>query len=420
MATTTSEQEPSPQSVLDLFSDFVSPGKVQYFRDAGIEFAIGRREGPYIWNVDGTHRLINCHCNGGVFNLGHRNPEVVAALRSALDTLDIGNHHFPSAARARLAERLAECAPGNLRYTVFGVSGGEAADAALKVARKATGRRKIVSAAGGYHGHTGLAVAAGAEKFSKPFLVDTSEFAQVPFNDIGAMEQVLDNTVAAVILETIPATLGMPIPDDDYLRQVKAICERQGAVYIADEVQTGLGRTGKVWGIEHYGVEPDILVTAKGLSGGVYPITATLLTPEMQSVFQDDPFSHLSTYGGAELGCVVAEKVLSISTDPAFLLEVNEVSTYLAEQVELVRENHHKHFLELRRKGMFMGLKMANEMLGPLMTKVCYDAGLLCIFAALDESVVQFLPPLIADAPLADEIAERLDDALSRLDAYFA
>lgn len=156
---------PDKAAVTDLFARHVSSGKVTFFQQVGIEFVMGRREGPYIWDIDGRTRLINCHCNGGVFNLGHRHPAVVQALVESVQMLDIGNHHLISEPRARLAARLAELAPG-LSYTVFAVGGGEATDLAIKVARGYTGRQKIVSASGGYHGHTGFALFTGDEKYN--------------------------------------------------------------------------------------------------------------------------------------------------------------------------------------------------------------------------------------------------------------
>ncbi|RMD97757.1 MAG: aspartate aminotransferase family protein, partial [Calditrichaeota bacterium] len=339
--------------------------------------------------------------------------QVIEALQQALESLDIGNHHFVSEHRAALAGRLAELAPGDLQYTIFGVSGGEAVDTAIKIARKATRRRKIISAKGGYHGHTGLAVAAGDAKFSVPFLSDAPEFIQVPFNDLEALEAALDTEVAAVILETIPATLGMPLPAPGYFSSVKALCQRAGALLIIDEVQTGLGRTGKLWGIQHYHTVPDILVTGKGLSGGVYPITATLIRPQLERVFHDDPFSHISTFGGAEIGCCVAMKVLEISSKPTFLQHVTELAQILASGLGQLQSAFSPLFQEVRQNGLMIGLKMTDPRLGPLMTKTCFEAGLLCIFAGNDPSVVQFLPPLIIDNELAGEILQRLQQALS-------
>lgn len=408
----------SKNLIVDAFANHVSAGKTKFFRDAGIDFVFGRREGPFVWDIDESRRLIDCHCNGGVFNLGHRHPRIVQALQQALQTLDIGNHHFISQQRAELAAELAAVAPGDLQYAIFGVSGGEAIDLAIKVARKATGRRKIISARGAYHGHTGLALAAGEAKFRIPFLCDAPDFQQVPFNDTNALAASLDDTAAAVIFETIPATLGMPIPDADYFAAVKRMCENCGALLIIDEIQAGFGRTGKLWGIEHYGVNPDIMVLGKGFSGGIYPITATLLRPELETVFHDNPFAHISTFGGAELACSVAVEVLHLTAEPGFLQHVQMLAKIFQSGLAQLQQAFTPLLAEIRQNGLMIGLKLVDVRLGPLATKCCFDAGLLCVFAGNDESVVQFLPPLIINEELAAEILDRLDTALGALTAF--
>ena len=177
------------EEVIDLFARRVSSGKPKFFESIGIDFVLGRREGPYLWDMAGEKRLIDCHCNGGVFNLGHRNPEVIEALMQSLQELDIGNHHLISEQRAALANRLAELMPGDIAYTVFGVGGGEAVDLAIKVARGYTGKPKVISAKGAYHGHTGLALAAGDEKYRAPFGPAAPGFIQAPFGDVEALER---------------------------------------------------------------------------------------------------------------------------------------------------------------------------------------------------------------------------------------
>lgn len=397
--------------ILDLAARYVCPDRVRTFEALGVDLVIGRREGYRVWDVDGRE-LLDYHLNGGVFSLGHRNPEVLAALRDALETLDIGNHHFPSAARAELAEMLARLTPGDLRYTVFASGGGEAIDVALKSARHATKRRKIVSIAKGYHGHTGLALAAGDERFSKMFLSEGApgEFVQVPFNDLDAMEAALrGNDVAAAVLETIPATSGFPLPAPGYLAEVKALCERHGALYVADEVQTGLGRTGRLWGVECYDVEPDILVTGKGLSGGLYPIAAAVLAPRAAAWLDENGWGHVSTFGGAELGCRVAQKVLEISSQPEVLANVAAVSDRLGAGLAAIQRRHPDWLVEIRRRGVVMGLRFAHPQGGMLMSKALYDAGIWAMFAGHDPSVLQFKAGLLADAVFCDETLDRFE-----------
>lgn len=171
---------------------------------------------------------MNLHLNGGTFNLGHRNPEVIAALEEGVKEFDIGNHHFGSVARGKLAKSLVTTATPGMQYAIFSSCGGEAVDVAIKSVRYATKRRKIVSLQKCYHGHTGLALSAGDPFFKDAFLCDGADqyYEQVPMNDVDAMEAVLKKEdVAGVIIETIPATYGFPIPEPGYLKAVKALCE---------------------------------------------------------------------------------------------------------------------------------------------------------------------------------------------------
>jgi acetylornithine/succinyldiaminopimelate/putrescine aminotransferase len=402
--------------VLDLAAHHVCPNRVQMLQALGVDLVIGRREGYRIWDLDGRE-LLDFHLNGGVFNLGHRNAELIAALRDALDTFDIGNHHFPSTARAELAAALARTAPGDLQYAVFAPSGSEAIEIAIKTARHATKRRTVVSAQKGYHGHTGLALAAGDQRAAALFLSQgvPGEFVHVPFNDLPAMEEALRaHEVAAVVLETIPATSGFPMPEPGYLRGVKALCERHGAVYVADEVQTGLGRTGPLWACEGFGVEPDILVTGKGLSGGVYPIAAALLSPRVAGWLHEDGWGHVSTFGGAELGCRVALKVLEITTRPGVAQNVLSVSERLGAGLEEIRRRHSDWFLEVRRCGVVMGLRFAGERGAMLMAKCLYEEGIWAMFAGFEPSVLQFKPGLLVDAAYCNQALQRFEAGIER------
>jgi acetylornithine/succinyldiaminopimelate/putrescine aminotransferase len=402
----------SKEVIVNRFAQYVSSGKAETFKMFGMDFVFGHREGAYVRDATSGKKLINCHCNGGVFNLGHRNPKIIAALTRALKELDIGNHHLISEQRAILAEKLAGLTPGDLTYTVFGVSGGEAIDLAIKLARGYTGKLKIISAVGGYHGHTGLALAAGDEQYRKSFGPQPPGFVQVPFGDIAALRQVIDNNTAAVIYETIPATSGMPIPPADFYPQVRKLCSEHGALLIIDEVQTGLGRTGKLWGIEHFDTAPDIMVIGKGLSGGIYPMSATCFKKELESFFHENPFIHVSTFGGAEVGCPVALAVLEESSRPEFLQHVNELAEVFAQGFKKLKAKHPTILVGLRQLGLMMGIEMVNEQCGPIMTKVCYDHGILSIYANNDRRVSQLLPPLNIDKKLAYEILERLDGVL--------
>lgn len=405
----------SKAQVLELSKKFWNPDKTQFWTDSGVDLVIDRRQDYFLWDMDGR-RLIDMHLNGGTYNLGHRNPEVMQAIIDGMQYFDVGNHHFPSVARTALAQRLVESAPASLTKVAFGSGGGEAIDIALKSARHATQRRKIVSIVKAYHGHTGLAVATGDDRFAKLFLADRpDEFVQVPFGDIEAMEQALHGKdVAAVIMETIPATYGFPLPPAGYLEATKVLCERYDALYIADEVQTGLMRTGEMWGITKHGIEPDIMVTGKGLSGGMYPITAALLGDRAARWLDEDGFGHISTFGGAELGCVAAIKTLEITSRPEVRSSVHEIADIFATGLARIQADNPDWFVGIRQNGVVIGLEFNHPEGAKFVMRELYENGVWAIFSTLDPRVLQFKPGLLLSRELCSDVLERVEVAVER------
>jgi len=387
------------------FAEHVNRGKARALEAIGVDLVIGEREGARFRDAYSGRWYWNCHCNGGVFNLGHRNPRVVAAVREGLDHLDVGNHHLISGWRGRLATQLSESTRGELPFAVFTPSGSEAVDLALSLARGHTGRRKIVATTGAYHGHAGLARSASDPRWSEPFGGTLPGFVHVPFDDIEALEAEIDADTAAVILESIPATLGFPPPAPGYLREGGELARRNGSLLVLDEVQTGLGRTGTPWYHQQDGARPDVVITGKGLGGGIYPISAALISPELEAFFDERPFAYVSTFGGSELGCVAASAVMEEISAPGFL-----------ERVRRLGERFEKGFeglpLELRRRGLTMGLSFEQPEGGVLAAKRLIDAGVFAVYAEHDHSVTQFKPPLILEDAEADEIIETVGATL--------
>jgi putrescine aminotransferase len=387
------------------FAAHVNSGKANALQAMGVDIVVGKREGARFRDAYSGRWYWNCHCNGGVFNLGHRHPGAVQALREALDHLDVGNHHLVSGWRARLGAQLAASTDGVLPYAIFTPSGSEAVDLAVRLARAHTRREKIVSTLGAYHGLAGFGWAASDPRWLEPFGYGPPGFVHVPFNDPGALHDMVDEGTAAVILEAIPATLGFPPPEPGYLEAVATATRERGALLIIDEVQTGLGRTGTPWYYQQEGVEPDILITGKGLGGGVYPVSAALLSAEVAAFFDDHPFAYVSTFGGAELGCAVASAVLDEVFRPDFLTRV----TGLGERFEAGFDGLP---FELRRRGLTMGLKFEQDGGGVIASKRLIDAGVFAVFAEHDHSVTQFKPPLILTDEEAEEIIAMVREAL--------
>lgn len=391
-----------------------NPSKVEEWHKKGIDLVIGKREGYRFWDMDGAE-FMDIHLNGGTYNLGHRNPEVISAMIQATEQFDVGNHHFPAIARAELAEQMAQLCPGDLNYSVFSTCGGEAIDVAIKSARYATGRKKVVSIKGCYHGHTGLAVSAGDDMFKVPFHCEgePNTFVQVPLNDIDAMETELKKEdTACVLVETILATYGFPLPKEGYLKAVKKLCEKYGAFYVADEVQTGLMRTGRMWGIEHEGFVPDMIVTAKGFGGGVYPISATVMNAAAAKWLFEIGRLHGSTCGGSEIGCRVASKVLEITTRPSTVENVLQNQKYLKQGVEGLQKRYPGFLKSYSQRGVIMGLNFACEDASVSVVKPLYDHGVWAHNARLHPETLQLKLGLLCDRKYIDELFEKMDAGL--------
>ncbi len=336
----------SQKELMKLYAKHVNAPKVRTFKGFGIGIVPGERSGVKIRTLAGPRpsdppmELFDCHACGGVYNLGHLNPRIIQVLKDALDGgLDIGDHLQLSEWRAILGKKLAELMPPGITKTTFGVSGGEAVDSAIKFSRAYTKRKKCLSAIGGFHGHTGFALAAGDPGFKENFLWNLPDFKQVPFGDIDALKKNISDDVACIILETIPASAGVLIAHEGYFSEVREVCDDYGVMMIIDEVQAGLGRTGHFWAIygglyEHEKVIPDFMVLGKGMSAGIYPISTCSYKPFIEKkIFSEDAFIHISTTGGSDLGCAVASAMLDIQSDPKFLEHVREMGKIFGEHV---------------------------------------------------------------------------------------
>jgi putrescine aminotransferase len=265
---------------------------------------------------------------------------------------------------------------------------------------------------GAYHGLTGLAMAAGDAHYRERCGPVAPGFSQVPFGDVEAAASAIDASTAAVIMETIPSTAGILIPPPDYFPRLRELCDRAGTLLIVDEVQVGLCRTGRLWAIDEWDVVPDILVLGKALGGGVYPMSATCYRPKLQAFFDVDPFVHVSTFGGAEVGCAVTMAMLDQISEPGFLAHANEMARRFEDGLARLRERHADIVVEVRQRGLMIGLEMVSGSCGPLLTRALARRGVLAIFANNRPSTLMIKPPLIITAEEVDEVLGALDEAL--------
>ena len=300
------------EETIEKYEKYLNPAVARLFRFMGLASVETKAEGWIITDSDGRE-FIDCLGGYGMFCLGHRHPKIVEAVKGALYTIPMCGEILFNRPMADLAERLAEITPGNLQYSFFVNSGTEAVEGALKIARLATGRKKYIAAQNAFHGKTyGSLTATGRDLFRKPFEPLLQNFTHVEFGNIAAMEAAIDTDTAAVILEPVQGEGGIIVPPAGYLTAVRNLCDKYGVLMIADEVQTGIGRTGKWFAVDHEGVTPDIMALAKALGGGIMPIGSFTATPEVWSGLIESPFLHTSTFGGNQMACVAGIATLKV------------------------------------------------------------------------------------------------------------
>lgn len=416
------------KELLKLYMKHVNGPKVRFFKSLGLGVIPGEREGVKMRTLEGSkpgeHPLefLNCRTSGGVYNLGHQNPIIFKVFKDALEEgLDIGDHILLSEQRALLGKKLADLLPGDISKTTFGVGGGESIDCAIKFSRAYTKRKGCVSAIGGYHGHTGFALAAGDPGFRDKFLWELPGFKQVPFGDIDAMRKAVTNDIACVILETIPATAGILIASEGYFAEVREICDDTGTMMIMDEVQTGLGRTGHLWAI--YGgiypnekVVPDFMVLGKGMTAGIYPLSTCSYKPFIEkAVYKDDPFIHISTTGGSDIGCAITLEMLKIQSDQKFLNHVKEMGRLFQSGLEGIKNEFSDLIKDVRGRGLMWGVEFYNETDSQLAMLSIIKEGVLLDYCNNKKDTLKILPPLVVQKHELDEILDRINKGISKL-----
>jgi predicted acetylornithine/succinylornithine family transaminase len=369
--------------------------------------------GMKVWSSDGKEYLD--FVGGVAVNiLGHCHPRVVVAIQKQAQRLIHVSNYFYIEPQIKLAKLLIEHSFADKVF--FCNSGAEAIEAAIKLARKYgkeqvhPDRFEIIAAHNSFHGRTLAAVSAtGQEKFQKGFEPLVPGFVHVSYNDIQALRDAVTEKTCAILLEPIQGEGGVRVPGEDYLKEVRALCNEQNILLILDEVQTGMGRTGKLFAHQHFGITPDIMAIAKGLGGGV-PIGAMLSTDKVASGFQ--PGNHASTFGGNPLVCAAGVATLEVVLEDGFILDqCNRMSTYFIGKLEELRTKFPSLVKEVRGKGLLIGMELTTE--GDPIVRTCLEKGFL--INCTSGTVLRFIPPLIVQRKDIDQLIEVLDGIFWRM-----
>ena len=369
--------------------------------------------GMKVWSADGKE-YVDFVGGVAVNILGHCHPRVVVALQKQAQRLIHVSNYFHIEPQIRLAKLLV--ANSFADKVFFCNSGAEAIEAAIKLARKYAkeqvdpARFEIIAAHNSFHGRTLAAVTAtGQERFHKGFEPLMPGFRHVPFHDVRALRDALTVHTCAVLLEPIQAEGGVRVPDENYFKAVRDLCNEHNVLLILDEVQTGMGRTGKLFAHEHFGITPDIMSIAKGLGGGV-PIGAMLATDKVAAGFQ--PGNHASTFGGNPLVCAAGVATLETVLEDGFLLDqCNRMSAYFVTRLEQLKAKFPGVIKEIRGKGLLLGMELTME--GEPVVRACLERGLLinCTVG----TVLRFVPALVVQRKDIDQLVEALQGIFSRL-----
>ena len=398
----------SIENDLQLIIDYDKNYCLQVFAPLPVAFVKGR--GSYLYDTDGNKYL---DMIGGIAvnALGHGNPKLSSAIsRQAKDLIHCCNYYYIPQ-RSELAYRL--CRASFADKAFFCNSGAEANEAAIKLARgyfshQDQDRYEIITAEMSFHGRTfGSMTATGQEKFSKPFAPVVPGFKYVPYNDIDAIKSAVGPKTAAIMLELIQGESGVHPADVEYIKAVRNLCTEKGILLIFDEVQTGIGRTGKMFCYQNYGVTPDIMTLAKGLGGGV-PIGAMLCTDEAAKGFQVG--DHGSTFGGNPLACAAGIAVMEYFGEANLLDNVNLVSGVLFERLNKLKTKY-SCLKNVRGQGLLIGIEFDDSVIASGLKEELFRAGFLV--SSIGRSVIRIAPPLILTKSQAISFVKALDSLLS-------
>ena len=396
------------------YGEYVNPVLANLMRFAGFGDVEATALRTIVTDMSGN-QYIDCLGGYGVFSLGHRHPEVVAAVQEQLNCMPLSSKIFFNKPLADLCELLAEITPGRLQYSFICNSGTEAVEGALKAARMFTGKPDFICTTGGFHGKSmGSLSATGREVYKTPFEPLIPGFTHVPFGDAKAVEDRISDQTAAVIVEPIQGEGGIIIPPDDYLPRLRQICTERGILLIADEVQTGLGRTGRMFAVEHWGVEPDIMTLGKALGGGVMPIGAFIGMPEVwEAMFSENPLMHTSTFGGNPLACRAAMAAIHVTRFKDLPSRAARLGEYFMEGLREVKNKHPKAVAEVRGMGLLIGVEFAHEDVGELVIGGMARRGVIAAYTLNNPKVIRFEPPLVISEEEIDTAIAVFDESIA-------
>jgi LysW-gamma-L-lysine/LysW-L-ornithine aminotransferase len=370
------------------------------------DLTITRGKGAIVWDINGNE-YIDCTGSYGVAVVGHCHPRVVEAVQKQVEKLIACHASFYNDARSEMLEKLIRIAPEGLDKVFLSNSGAESVECAIKLARKYSGKKEIISMMGAFHGKTmGALSATWKKKYRGPFMPLVPGFKHVPPNNLEKVREAITDNTAAVLVEPVRGEGGVLPPSDDFLPGLREICDEKDVLLIFDEVQTGFGRTGKVFACQHWNVTPDIMCLAKSVAGGL-PMGATFAREEVMAAFQRG--EHSSTFSGNPLVSAAASAAIDVLVEEKLPERAATNGKYFKGKLEALAEKH-KIVREVRGLGLMLGMEMRFDVYNILVG--CMERGVLVLDAG--RNVVRFLPPLVIEKEQIDKVVKVLDSVMEK------
>ena len=365
---------------------------------------VERGDGATIWDADGK-KYIDCMGGYGVGIIGYSNKKVIAAIEEQLKKIMVCHMSVYNNCRLRFLRKLTDIAPPDVTKIFFSNSGAESVEAALKFARKYSQKPGIISMYGGYHGKTfGAQSVTHNSKYRKSFVPLLNDIKFIPYGNVGSLIDAIDDKTGTVILEPIQGETGVILPPDGFLNSVRKVCDEKNIVLIFDEIQTGLGRTGKMWAGEHWETVPDIMCIAKGIAAGI-PMGVTFLKPKVAEAMRVG--EHSSTFAGNPIACAAGNAVLDVISEDNLVKRAAEIGNHFKCGLLELKERH-PIIREIRGLGMMLAMEMRFDVRDILLDGI--KNGLLMLYSG--RNIIRLLPPLIMDKDMVDQALSVMDSLL--------
>ena len=404
-----------------LFGKHISRGQVRYLRCAHLDIFERSRQGCTFADPTSGKRFFDCFSSAGCFNVGRSNAKIMEVLENALDDCDIGSHMMLSVPKITFATKLASLCPGDLNRVVLCATGADAFAGSIKLAKGATGRNGVISTNKAYHGHDGFSLSANGKDYYKELFEPLMPGVHiVDFNDLEAVKKIASKDIAAMVIEPVQGEGGIHVATQEYIEGLRGICDEYGIMLIFDEVQTGFGRTGRLWCSQHYGVLPDIMFVAKSMSGGIYPNGAVVYREiePLVSYVEENPTFHTSHSGGSDLGCMVSSAVLDFIVENRVWEHAAAMGTLFKDGLNKIGQDNPDIVEEVRGLGLMIGIEYKYEFIGALMAECLAKHGVWAAYSGNAPQVMRFQIPITAGEEEVEELLVRIRAAVASMRAY--